>query len=302
MPELPEVETIKLGLQKKIIGLKISKIIVLNPKSLQADPELLKDKKILKIERLAKILKLDLDQNISLLIHLKMSGQLIWEKSQVARVKSLGGKFIGGHPTKDMKGQMPNKSTRVIFELQRPSSQTLDSRLYFNDQRKFGWIKGVDSRQLSAISFLRNLGPEPLSKSFTWQLLKEKLQKRKNTPIKVAIMDQQIISGIGNIYASEACFLAKIDPRTKVNQLSDLQIKKLHQGIIITLKGGIKYGGSTRGHYVSAEGKEGKFLSHNFVYNKDKIPCKICGTKIMKIKLGGRGTFYCPNCQKPLDI
>lgn len=290
MPELPEVETIKLGLRKKIIGLKISKITVLNPKSLQADPELLKDKKVLNIERLAKVLKLDLEGEISLLIHLKMSGQLILVKKSEGRGKNEE-KLIGGHPTKDMIGEMPNRSTRVIFEFSDGST------LYFNDQRKFGWIKGVKSSEVRDQSLIKSLGPEPLSKNFTWQILKEKLQKRLNTPIKVAIMDQQIISGIGNIYANEACFLAKIDPITKVAKLTNAQYKKLHNGIIKSLQDGIKFGGSTRTHFISTEGRKGMFLDHAFVYSRDKSPCKNCRTEIKKIKLGGRGTYFCPNCQ-----
>lgn len=282
MPELPEVETIKLGLQKKIVGLKISKIQILSPKSFIGNPNLAQGKKVLKIERRAKLLMVDLD-SVTLLFHLKMSGQLIYDN---------GKRFIGGHPTLDMRDEMPNTHTRVVF------SFSDGSHLYFNDQRRFGWIKVVDNGQLTMDNLLKNLGPEPLEKGFTWQILKQNLLRHKNMPVKVALMDQKVVAGVGNIYANEACFNAKIDPRTKVVELSDEQFKKLHNGVVKSLSDGIKHGGSTRAHFVDSEGHKGYFLDYAFVYGKDKHACKVCKTEIKKIQLGGRGTYYCPKCQK----
>lgn len=286
MPELPEVETIKLGLQK-IIGLKIEKIQVLSPKSFMGDVVLAEGKKVFNIWRKAKILGIDLDSDKTLLIHLKMTGQLILQGAKKDR-------FIGGHPTPDMTNPMPNSHTRVIFTF----SDKL--HLYFNDQRKFGWIKIIDSGQLTMDNFLKNLGPEPLEKKFTWQILKQNLLKHKNMPIKVAIMDQSVVSGVGNIYASEALFNAKIYPETKVFRLSDSQFKNLHHGMIKSLQDGIKYGGSTKTHFVDAEGHKGYFLDYAYVYGRDKHPCKVCKSIIKKITLGGRGTYFCPFCQKIL--
>ncbi|OGE18766.1 DNA-formamidopyrimidine glycosylase [Candidatus Daviesbacteria bacterium RIFCSPHIGHO2_02_FULL_41_10] len=306
MPELPEVEIIKLGLEKKIIGLKIQNIQVLSPKSFIGDSDLAEGRKVLKVWRKAKILGVDLStsfwgakrlQNqgkedsgqarMTLLIHLKMSGQLVWKGESG---KGKGERFIGGHPTEDMLGKMPNSHTRVIFTFE-------TSHLYFNDQRKFGWIKVVDRLQVTGDRSIKNLGPEPLEKKFTWQVLKQNLLRHKGMPVKVAIMDQAIVSGVGNIYANEACFDAKIDPRTKVGSMSDGQFKRLHEGIIKSLQAGIKYGGSTRVHFVDAEGHKGYFLDYAFVYWRDKHPCKVCGTEIKKISLGGRGTYLCPVCQ-----
>lgn len=283
MPELPEVETIKLVLQRKIIGLKISKIQVLTPKAFLGNPNLVRGQKVLKIWRKAKFLGLDLD-NITLLFHLKMTGQLIWED---------GERFIGGHPTEDMMGKMPNLHTRVIF------SFSDGSHLYFNDQRKFGWIKIIQNsvRQLAD----QNLGPEPLEKDFTWEIMKNNLLKHKSMSVKVAIMDQSVVSGVGNIYSNEACFNSRLDPRTKINNLSDLQFKRLHLGIVKALKDGIKYGGSTRAHFVDPEGHKGYFLDYAFVYGRDSHPCKVCKTEIKKISLGGRGTYFCPKCQKVVE-
>ncbi len=281
MPELPEVEIIKLGLQKKIIGLKITKIQVNSPKSFIGNPDKAQRQKVLKIWRKAKVLGIDLGK-ITLLFHLKMSGQLIFDD---------GKRFIGGHPTPDMVGQMPNSHTRVIFTFSNKS------KLYFNDQRRFGWVKVVDSDQVTRDSSLKNLGPEPLGKGFTWQIFKENLLKHKSMPVKVAIMDQSVVSGVGNIYANEACFDAKLDPRTKVKDLTDAQFKALYAGIIKSLQAGIKYGGSTRVHFVDPEGHKGYFLDYAYVYWRDKHPCKVCGSEIKKITLGGRGTYFCPECQ-----
>ena len=282
MPELPEVETIKLGLQKKIKGLKIKKIRVLSPKTFNGDPDLAEGKIVLNVWRKAKILGMDMG-NITLLFHLKMTGQIIFDDSK---------RFVGGHPTEDMKDKMPNSHTRVIFEF------SDKSHLYFNDQRRFGWVKIVNSSELIGNSLFKNLGPEPLEKEFSWQILKNNLLKHKSMPVKVAIMDQSVVSGVGNIYANEACFDAKIDPRIKVKDLSDLQFKALHKGIVKALEDGIKYGGASRAHFVDSDGRKGYFLDYAFVYGLDKHPCKKCGTEIKKIQLGGRGTYFCSNCQK----
>ena len=281
MPELPEVETIKLGLQKKIIGLKITKIQILSPKSFLGNTKKVEGKKVLNIWRRAKILGVELDE-ITLLFHLKMTGQVIYDD---------GKRFVGGHPTPDMRNSMPNSHTRVIFEF------SDWSHLYFNDQRRFGWIRIVDRQQVTGDSSLKNLGPEPLEKEFSWQILKQNLLKHKKTPVKVAIMDQSVVSGVGNIYSNEACFDAKIDPRIKVKDLTDEQFKRLHRGIVVSLKDGIKHGGSSRAHFVDAEGRKGYFLDYAFVYGRDEHPCKVCKTEIKKITLGDRGTYYCPKCQ-----
>ncbi|MBI4039318.1 bifunctional DNA-formamidopyrimidine glycosylase/DNA-(apurinic or apyrimidinic site) lyase [Candidatus Daviesbacteria bacterium] len=312
MPELPEVETIKLGLEKKIVGLTIKEVEVRSKRTFLGDEKKVKDKKIVKVWRRAKLLGIDLaagtgnsgqgtvkknsklkpvTSNLyTLLFHLKMSGQLIWEGY---RLQGTGdSRFIGGHPTSDMLGKLPNSHTRVIFTFSN------GSKLYFNDQRKFGWVKIVDSGQVTGDSSLKNLGPEPLGKGFSWQVLKTNLLRHKSMPVKVAIMDQSVVAGVGNIYANEACFDARLDPRAKVSELRNKEFKRLHLGIIKCLKDGIKYGGSTRVHFVDPEGHKGYFLDYAYVYWKDKHPCKVCGTIIEKIKLGGRGTYFCPACQR----
>ncbi len=321
MPELPEVETIRLGLQRKIVGLNIAEITVLNTKSFIGDPQKVRGQKILKIWRRAKILGMDLDSEqfrknqrvsksddqtnrisgspsrsesfrkygLTLLFHLKMSGQIVFIRHPNSEIRNPD--FVGGHPTEDMVGELPNKSTRVIFEF------SDGSKLYFNDQRKFGWIK-LGSQISDFGNLISVLGPEPLEKNFTWEVLKNNLMRHKSMVVKVAIMDQTVVSGVGNIYANEACFDAKIDPRMKVGSMEDSQFKRLHKGIIKCLKDGIKYGGSTKVHFVNSAGKKGYFLDYAYVYWREGERCKICGTKIEKIKLGGRGTYFCPKCQR----
>jgi formamidopyrimidine-DNA glycosylase len=284
MPELPEVETIRLGLKSKIVGKKIKRVEVHFPKLFIGEPKDVEGKKILKIWRKAKVLGWDLEKGKSLLFHLKMTGQLIYVEGD--------SRLIGGHPTSDMRDQMPNKTSHNIFYF------SDGSILYFNDQRKFGWVRVMDTNSLSELKLLKSLGPEPLEKGFTWQSLKQNLLRHKSMNIKTAILDQSVVSGIGNIYSSEACFEAKLDPRTKVSELSDAQFKRLHQGIIKALKAGIKYGGSSMTHFVNEEGRKGYFLDHAFVYWRDGAACKVCGTEIKKVQLNGRGTYFCPRCQK----
>ena len=286
MPELPEVETIKRGLSAKIRGLKITSVDPLFKPSLQGDSAKLVGQKVINVWRRGKIVGIDLEENTTLLIHLKMSGQLILVNGD--------SRFIGGHPTEDMQMQMPNKSSRVMFTFND------NSQLFFNDQRKFGWIKVIPTDKLQEIereNLFGKLGPEPLEKEFTWQVLKQQLLKRKNTSIKVALMDQEVIAGVGNIYASECCFNAKINPERKVSELYDDELQRLHDGLMKALQDGIRYGGSSRTHFVNAEGERGLFLDYANVYSREDKPCKVCGTMIKRITQSGRSTFYCPHCQ-----
>ncbi|MDO8498633.1 MAG: bifunctional DNA-formamidopyrimidine glycosylase/DNA-(apurinic or apyrimidinic site) lyase [bacterium] len=286
MPELPEVEIIRRGLEEKIVGLEIKNIEVIRPKTFQGDRKNLWGKKVLNVWRRAKMLGIDLTSDLTLLFHLKMTGQLIFEKGKE--------KIIGGHPTEDMLGPMPNKSTVVIFSFDD------GSHLYFNDQRQFGWVKVIPTSRIEAEEkkLLGELGPEPLEKDFTWQVLKDNILKRKKTPIKVALMDQSLIAGIGNIYASESLFLARVDPRRLVNTITDGEFKKLHQGIVESLQTSLKHGGSTLSNFVDAEGKKGYFLNFANVYGKEGQACRGCPDKVVKITQAGRGTYFCPFCQK----
>lgn len=294
MPELPEVETIRVGLSKKITGLKIISVEILNSGSFQGEKSYLVGNKIIHIWRKAKVLGLDLSNSYSLIFHLKMSGQLIWVKKARLGVKREE-RSGGGHPTQDMLQRMLIKSTRIIFRF------SDGSKLFFNDQRKFGWAKLVKTSDLKKINYgLKTvIGPEPLSKNFTIAQLRDNLMRHKNMAIKVALLDQSVVAGIGNIYASEACFLAGINPAKKVETLKQGEFIKLHQAIIDVLRDGIKYGGSSSRLYVNSQGERGSFLNHAFVYERENKQCRICNTAIKKTRLGGRGTYYCSSCQKP---
>ncbi|MCL5784041.1 MAG: bifunctional DNA-formamidopyrimidine glycosylase/DNA-(apurinic or apyrimidinic site) lyase [Patescibacteria group bacterium] len=285
MPELPEVETIRRGLEKKILGLTLKKIEVLTPKSVLFNPQKPQGQKVLEVWRKAKMLGINLTGDISLVFHLKMTGQLILTQKKE--------RVIGGHPTPDMRGPLPNSSTRAVFEFD-------SSKLYFNDQRRFGWVKLFRTSQLEGDNFkkLGELGPEPLEPGFSWELLKTNLLKHKSKPIKVVLMDQSVVSGVGNIYASEVLFAARIDPRRKVSNLSDREFKKLYQGIKDSLELAIEKGGSTRAHFVNIDGEKGYFLDYANVYGKEGQACKGCSGKVEKIIQAGRGTYFCPSCQK----
>lgn len=284
MPELPEVETIRLGLSRLIVNKTIKRIELLSKSSFAGDSKKVVGQKVKRVWRRAKMLGIDLSGYLTLLFHLKMSGQLIYDGRE---------RFIGGHPTADMKGQMPNKATRVIFEFGDRS------KLYFNDQRRFGWVKVVDSKKLSDKNgLLGSLGPEPLEGSFSWQVLKNNLKRHQKMPIKVALMDQGVVAGLGNIYVNEVCFNAGLDPRTSVKDLTDDHFKKLYKGVVKALMNGIKYGGSTLAYFVDAEGNRGYFLDYAYVYGRGGMKCKKCQGIIIKFQLGGRGTYYCPKCQR----
>ena len=288
MPELPEVETIKAGLARLIVGKKIQAVDFDWPKGFPNDPALVKQfligSTIKSVDRRAKVILIRLDNNYSLIIHLKMTGQLIYFGNKT--------RFGGGHPSSSLVGSLPDKSTRVTI------SFSDKSKLYFNDQRKFGWVKLLANLEIANIDFFKKLGPEPLSQDFTLAGFKKQLARRKNSSIKAAILDQSVLAGVGNIYADESLWLAKIHPATLSGSLSDAQIKSLRQAIIDVLKISIKNGGSTDRNYVDAEGNKGNYLTFANVFRLDGQSCKRCGTTIIKTRVAARGTHLCPVCQK----
>ncbi|MFA5156506.1 MAG: bifunctional DNA-formamidopyrimidine glycosylase/DNA-(apurinic or apyrimidinic site) lyase [Candidatus Omnitrophota bacterium] len=266
MPELPEVETIKRELEQVLAGKKIIDVIVNNPKVIR-EPKKdgfvkgLKGAGIRNVLRKAKLLIIELSTGKSLAIHLKMTGQLIYPGN--------------------------GKSSRVSFKLS-------DGRLLdFNDQRLFAELRLVNDWR--ALKFVRELGPEPFD--ITRERFKAMLTDKK-TKIKPLIMDQQFISGIGNLYAAEALFRAKIDPSRPACSLKDAEKDLLFKEIKDTLKEAIKYGGSSVDQYVRSTGKPGNYAKYHRVYDRLGKPCPICKTPVKRIALGGRGTYFCPKCQK----
>jgi len=303
MPELPEVETVRVGLQSLIVGKTVTRVDSNWTKSFSVDtPEVdsfVIGSKISAISRRAKVILIVLDTGYTLLIHLKMTGQLVFvpsaQKSQNSNIEGRKEERFGaGHPNDSLRGKLPDRSTRVTFVFNDKS------KLYFNDQRKFGWIKLVLTADLENHEFLSKLGPEPLSAEFTFDVFNSRLQKRKGSAIKAALLDQTVLAGVGNIYADESLWAAKIHPSEIVKNISKSRLKKLHTEIIFVLKLSIEKGGSTDKNYVNAEGRKGSYLEFAKVFRREKLPCPNCGTMIEKIRIAGRGTHVCPKCQKSI--
>lgn len=288
MPELPEVETVRSGLSKFLPSKVIKGVKHNNPKSFPNDKinveEFLIGSSITSVDRRAKVLIINLSSGYSLVIHLKMTGQLVF-KSQDYR-------FGAGHPSDSLVGNLPDRSTRVEIEF------TDNSILFFNDQRKFGWMRLIPTELVMELDFMKKLGPEPLESDFNWRVFKKRIERRKNSSIKPVIMDQTIIAGVGNIYADESLWMSKINPLTLTRNLSDSKIQLLQKSIVEVLNLSISKGGSTDRNYVNAEGKKGSYIEFANVFRKDGHPCPRCGREIHKIRVAGRGTHYCSYCQR----
>ena len=278
MPELPEVETVRRGLKDFILHQKIKKIHILCTKSFVGQPKL---GKVQDIRRFGKALIIDLDNGYSLMIHLRMTGQLIYDGEE---------RYAAGHPSENFIADLPNKQTRVILELDHGT-------LYFNDQRKFGFIKILQTPEVEQDNFIKKLAKEP------WQMTPKEfhaqLQRHKNSPVKATILDQTIICGLGNIYADEALYRAQIHPARKSGSLTPAEAEALLLAAREVMDKSIASGGSTMRNYVKADGTRGDYLDlFAQVYHRDGKPCARCGTKIVKTKVAGRGTHFCPQCQK----
>lgn len=345
MPELPEVETVRLGLQKLIVGKAIKSVFNDWPKSfpnaLAQVNEFMINAKVTQVRRRAKVLMIDLSTNYSLVVHLKMTGQLVYRGEQ---------NWGAGHPNDSLIAMLPDKSTRVDITF------TDGSKLFFNDQRKFGWMRLVPTKILdeyatglmletnarrkrsaqrtvrvvprastaasntagvqelsrssklgliaeesnikAVVDFMKKVGPEPLEPTFTKELFLKQIQKRKNSNIKAALLDQTVLAGIGNIYADESLFLAKINPNSIVGKVPKTRLVNLRQAIIDVLKLSLEKGGSTDRNYINAEGKKGSYIEFANVFRKDNQPCPVCGSIIIKTRVAGRGTHVCNKCQK----
>lgn len=286
MPELPEVETVKRGLHKLIIGLTIKSVESDNPKSFPNDPSQVSSfmigSQIIDVRRRAKVLMIDLDTKYTLVVHLKMTGQLVYVGSS---------RFGAGHPNDSLIGRLPDKSSRVVIEF------SDGTHLYFNDQRKFGWMRLMPSVEVPNIDFMKRVGPEPLEPVFTPRVFAGRLQRRKNSGIKAVLLDQSVLAGIGNIYADESLWGAFIHPETMVRDLTTRQVEKLHSEVIFVLNLSIDKGGSTDRNYVNAEGKRGSYIDFARVFRREGLPCPRCGTEVIKIRVASRGTHICPKCQ-----
>jgi len=282
MPELPEIETVKLQLLQVIKGAKVQSCKVLNPKTVQGDVNLIVGQFVVDVRRKAKVLLVDFSKNLTAAFHFKMTGQLVYITGNK--------RIVGGHPTEDFVGELPSKHTRLIIKFSKGD-------LYFNDQRLFGWVKVGLRSEIEKEKFLAKLGPEPFD--ITTSEFIKRISKSKRS-IKLVLMDQEIISGVGNIYANDALWEAKINPQIPSHKLKEKQLGILLEKIKLVLKEGIKYGGATAADakYIDLHGLGGHYQDHFRVYDRAGLKClRNDGGIIKKFVLGGRGTYYCPECQ-----
>lgn len=294
MPELPEVETIRLGLLPRLKKRVIAQVEVHWHKTFNADAEYIAThvagSMVKDITRRGKVLIVHLNNGHALLFHLKMTGQLILE-SKNKKANSAGWRIGGGHPTKSMEGELPDTSTRVIFTFAN------GDKLFFNDQRKFGWVKLVLEEEVASESLIAKMGPEPMQKGFELHDFINRVQRR-HAPIKAVLLDQSTLAGLGNIYVDEALHLAKIHPSVPASTLIPRQLSSLFDAIKTVLALSINHGGTSFTSYVNALGVKGDYLQHARVFRRTDEPCPTCGKTIEKIRVAGRGTHICPNCQK----
>ncbi len=270
MPELPEVETIRRDLEKEIVGHKIVDLWFDVPKMLQPSPEVVQTivgRHFVSAGRIGKLLLLGIENDGTLGIHLKLSGRLFIRKQT----------------------DLEDRFTHVSFKLD-------DGReLRFTEVRKFGYVKLIQNAQeLDKITSM--YGPEPFTKDYTLNVVKNLLGKSSRAT-KTLILDQKKIAGVGNIYADEALWYAKIHPETPGNKVPDKQIEDLYQGIIKALEQGIEDRGTSLDDYLDIYGNQGKHAAHLNVFRQEGQPCLRCGTIVIKTRVGGRGTHYCPKCQ-----
>ena len=280
MPELPEVETIKLQLNKFLVGHKIVSIDVRNRKIFQGDEKRIIGAKVTGTRRFGKVTVIDLDNKYSILTHVKLTGQFIYRGPNLD-TNSLSTKVIGG---------LGGLHTLVIF--------TLDEKgvLYYNDVRRFGWIRLEKTSEVENESFIKKLGPDMLKVDFNNF---NEIFSKTSRNIKTLLMDQSKISGVGNIYVNDALWLSKINPKRTAKSLSKKESKLLFNALHTVLKAGLKYGGASELAFVTPDGKEGEYQNHTLVYGHQGEVCKSCKiNKIEKFFLGGRGTYWCSLCQK----
>lgn len=284
MPELPEVETIKLGLERRIKGLTILDIEVRKKGKFIGDRKKVYGLKIKKIRRRAKVIIIDLSSDMSLMTHLKMTGQFVYHSKNEKQ------KIVGGHPQKGYNQPHPHQYSHIIITF------TSGDHLYFNDLRRFGWMEVVKTTDVENHKAVREAGPEPLGEEFKNQTSNiKKIMQKSKIAIKSFLVDQKNIAGIGNIYSDEILYEAGIRPDRMALSLSDVEIEKIFTAITKVLKKALAVGGTSDSTYVGVDGERGDYLKIATAYHKKEDPK---GHKIERKKLGGRTAHFCPVCQK----
>ncbi len=291
----------------------VSNIRIDDKKRASQFAKLLTGKKFLSVKRRAKMLIFDLATSnlsrhpsgdtlsslgekykvkakLSLFVHLKMTGQFIYEDEKLR--KKTGGKYRILNKLTAPLVQLPNQYTHVVFKF------TDGSILYFNDLRQFGYLKIVRDDEVDQIKELNEFGPEPFSKEFTLLQFCAAAQKRYRSSVKLVLMDPKVVAGIGNIYSDEILFHAKVLPERLVDTLDKKELEAIYKNIRPVLKKGIEAKGSSVGDFIRTDGTRGQMGKYHYVYGRRKQPCKVCGTIIMSAKMGGRTASFCPKCQK----
>lgn len=292
MPELPEVQTIVNDLNQKIAGETITDFWTdwgkaIKKISQDKFSQEIKNRKIIRARRIGKNMFIDLSGGKTLYIHLKMTGHLLVKEMGKKPARNASRSDAGG----DYFDDRVNQYIHHIFYLGK--NKTLE----FSDLRKFGKIMLEDTKKISELSEIKKLGADVVSPDFSLNKFREILEKKKKNPIGILLMDQESMSGIGNIYRSEILFEAGISPDRKTGELKEAEIKTLYKAIGMVIKKAIRLRGTSDSDYRDTSGAPGRFHKVLKVYRKTGLPCKKCGTIIVRKKMGQRSAFYCPSCQ-----
>lgn len=286
MPELPEVETVVRGLNQHLVGHTIKSFDFDWPKTIKTPLEIfqkeIEGSKVISAERRGKLIIINLSSNHSILIHLKMTGQLVYKSPKL--------QYGAGHPNDSLVSRLPDRTTRIHFVLDN------NSEFFFNDVRKFGWVELVPSSEKQLHKFIASLGPEPLEINF--DDFRKALYRFPKAQIKAKLLDQNVLAGVGNIYADESLWSAKIHPQAKITDIPNPKLEVLFRELQAVLNLSIEKGGSSSANYIKVDGKTGSYLTFANVYKKEGDPCARCGTPLIRMVSAGRGTRICPNCQK----
>ena len=307
MPELPEVENLRLGLKRTIVGQKVKRVKINKPKLVSGkgtvrtasrikSEEFIRGatgEKFLNIERRAKNLIFKLTHGKIIIAHLKMTGQFVYAPFEALAKKGKASPkpIIGGHPIEISETILPNKHTHIIFELEHGT-------LFYNDTRMFGYLLYFpNQKSFEATNHFVSLGKEPFDRDFTLKYFTDMLKNKKGK-IKAVLMNQNVVTGVGNIYADESLFEAGIRPIRRASSLKLQEIKKLHGAIVRILKRATKVGGSSVATYRLLDESRGNYAREHKVYGKGGKACFRCHKPLKKIAIQGRTTIFCPNCQK----
>ncbi len=291
MPEMPEVEVVRRQLEKHICGRKVEEVVVRHPKIVRHSPHIVEDlrgKYFISVERIGKLLTFGIARSKStkqpetyMLGHLKMTGQFIFVEDQQ--------KVGGGHSMTESDFELPHRHTRVMFHFSDGAT------LYFNDMRLFGFLQIVTPKEKGRV--WATYGIEPGRENYTLENFLQIFKNRK-TSLKALLLNQKVISGLGNIYVDEACHRSQVRPQRRVNSLTKTEKERLFHNCRDVMMESIEHGGTTFYSFVSSDGVKGNFSQHLEVFDRAGEPCLRCGYEIEKIKHAGRGTHYCPACQK----